>query len=183
MVHICKMERKNWKIQCILKTIIMKKTILYFLGLSIAILLASCTGIYEDGSELAADLKSQVKSISVKELKGKIDKGEDFFLIDIRQEGEYYTENIPGSVLIPRGVLEFTIMDEEYWMEQYMYPPEKDSEIIIYCKSEKRGVLAAIVLAQLGFTNVKNLEGGYDAFNPNQDPNAKSNKPTGGCGG
>jgi rhodanese-related sulfurtransferase len=63
-----------------------------------------------------------------------------------------------------------------------MYPPEKNAEIIVYCKAGSRGILAAVSLMQLGYTNVKNLEGGYDAFNPHQDPNAKP-KSSGSCGG
>lgn len=148
------------------------------------IILTSCKGIYEDGNELANDLKCKQKKISVDELKAKIENGEDFLLLDVRQPDDYYTENIPGSISLPRGVLEFKINDEEFWASQYIYPPSKDStEIIIYCKSEKRGILAAESLIQLGYKNVKNLEGGYDAFNPNQDPNAKPKKSSGGCGG
>jgi len=144
----------------------------------------SCTGIYEDGAELANDLSKDVEQISVADLQKKLDAGEDFVLIDVRQPGEYWTANIPGSVLMPRGILEFQIMDEDYWMEQYMYPPDKnETEIVIYCKSGKRGILAVRTLKQLGFKNVKNLEGGYDAFDPNQDPNAKPKASSGGCGG
>ena len=104
-------------------------------------------------------------------------------LIDVRQPDEYLTENIPGSVSIPRGLLEFNIGSEEFWSTQYMYPPEKDSEIIVYCKAGSRAILSAVSLMQLGYTNVKNLEGGYDAFNPNQDPNAIPKASAAGCGG
>jgi len=161
----------------------MNKQILNILMLSVIILIVGCKGIYEDGSELSNDYKNQITSISVDDLKAKINNGEEFLLIDVRQPGEYYTENIPGSVLIPRGLLEFKISDEDFWMEQFMYPPEKNTEIVIYCKSEKRGILAARTLKELGYANVKNLEGGYDAYNPNQDPNAKPKTSSGGCGG
>ena len=99
-----------------------------------------------------------------------------------RHDEEYLTDNIPGSVSIPRGLLEFSIGSEAFWTTQYMYPPEKNTEIIVYCKAGSRGILAAVSLMQLGYTNVKNLEGGYDAFNPHQDPNAKP-KSSGSCGG
>ena len=150
--------------------------------LCIILLTASCRGIYEDATEMAADYKSVVKSITVADLQAKTDKGENFLLIDVRQPDEYLTDNIPGSVSIPRGLLEFSIGSEAFWTTQYMYPPEKNAEIIVYCKAGSRGILAAVSLMQLGYTNVKNLEGGYDAFNPHQDPNAKP-KSSGRCGG
>jgi rhodanese-related sulfurtransferase len=161
----------------------MKNIIRNILVFSVSLLTFSCVGIYEDGTELSDDLKGNVKSISVAELKKKIEKTEDFVLIDVRQPGDYYTANIPGSVSITRGILEFSIADTNFWEEQYMYVPEKNTEIVIYCKSGKRGVFATLALMQLGYKNVRNLEGGYDAFNPNQDPNAKPKASSGGCGG
>ena len=160
----------------------MKTNIKYLLILSIILLTAGCRGIYEDATEMASDHKSKVKSITVADLQAKTDKGESYLLIDVRQPDEYLTDNIPGSVSIPRGMLEFNIGSEAFWSTQYMYPPEKNTEIIVYCKAGSRGILAAVSLMQLGYTNVKNLEGGYDAFNPNQNPNAKP-KSSGSCGG
>ena len=150
---------------------------------AIVLAFTACTGIYEDGGEIAKQLESKVEQINVEELNTKIDNGDDFILIDVRQPNEYYTNNIPGSVLLSRGDLEFNISDEDFWFDQYLYPPDDTTEIVIYCKSGKRGILATATLMQLGFTNVKNLKGGYAAFNPNQDPNAKASEPSGGCGG
>lgn len=184
MVRVCKMERKNRKIQRILINKGMKTQILFLITITLVAVLNSCTGIYEDGTELAQASKHCVKQISVSELHAKIDNGEDFLLLDVRQTNDYLTNNISGSISIPRGTLEFNINNEEFWAKQYIYPPSKDStEIVVYCKSEKRGILAVQTLMQLGYKNVKNLEGGYDAFNPNQDPNAKPKVSSGGCGG
>jgi len=142
---------------------------------------ACCTGIYEDGKELAASARKNIIEISVEELKAKIENQEDFLLIDIRQPSEYQSGNIPGSFLIPRGVLEFKILNEAFWEEEFMYVPLKEDEIIIYCKAGDRGALAVKSLHKLGFTNVSNLAGGYVAFNP--DPDAKpSAESGGGCG-
>lgn len=179
------MERKNRKIQRILNNITSMKTrILFIISFVLVSILNSCTGIYEDGNELAQASKHLVKQISVSELQAKIKNGEDFLLLDLRQPKDYLTNNIPGAISIPRGILEFNINNEDFWAKQYIYPPSKDStEIVVYCKSGKRGILAAITLMQLGYKKVKNLDGGYDAFNPNQDPNAKPKVSSGGCGG
>ena len=143
---------------------------------------SSCNGIYENGSEMAADCKDGVNQLDVTTLQTKIEAGGDYYLIDVRQSSDYYTSNIPGSVLIQRGLLEFKIADAGFWSEQYIYPPEKESEIIVYSSNGDLGILAARSLMQLGYTKVYNLEGGYTAFNPNQDPNAVAVKPGAGCG-
>lgn len=144
--------------------------------------LTSCNGIYEDGHEMADQLETAVDQIDVEDMKSKVDSGGNFVLIDVRQPAEHFTNSIEGSVLIPRGDLEFAIQDSSFWMQEYMMPPADTSEIIIYCKSGKRGILAAARLQELGYENVVNLKGGYDAFNPNQNPDAKAKQPA-GCGG
>lgn len=147
------------------------------------IIVTSCKGIYENGSEMADENADKVNQISVEELQQKIENGGDYYLIDIRQSSDYYTANIPGSVLVQRGILEFKIADAAFWAEQYIYPPEKNSEIIIYSDNGDLGVLAASALTQLGYTRVFNLKGGYKAFNPNLSPDASAVQPGSGCGG
>lgn len=159
------------------------KTILKYTTAIIAVfVLSNCRGIYEDSTELASDYKSSVKSISVTELNAKIEKGETFNLLDVRQPDEFNTDNIPGAVSMPRGDIEFYISDSTFWSSQYMFPPEKSDMIIVYSSDGNLGILSAVALKQLGYKNILNLDGGYKAFNPNQDPNAKP-KSSGGCGG
>ena len=128
---------------------------------------SSCIGVYEDAAEMASGYKSGIEAITVDTLKAKVEKTGDFLLIDVRQPSDYYTANIPGSVSIPRGILEFKIADADFWMAQYMYPPEKKSEIIVYCNAGNTSILAASALKSLGYKNVKSLTGGFKAYNPN----------------
>ncbi len=144
----------------------MKNIKIYLLSLAVLLSLFSCTGIYEDGHELAQDKTENISQISVEDLKAKIKNNDDFLLIDVRQLKESEKEQIEDAILIPRGIIEFEIADEDFWKEQSMSSPIKEStEIIIYCKSGARGILTAETLMQLGYKNVKNLEGGYVAFN------------------
>ncbi len=161
------------------------KNIFKFLMIAfLAVCVASCVGIYEDGYEMANDTVDQIEQISVAELNKTLESEDaDYLLIDIRQANEYVLGNIPGSANVPRGMLEFVINDEDYWAEQYLYPPEKDTKIIIYCKSGNRGILATKNLMQLGFTNVVNLEGGFMAFDPEFDESSATPQSSGGCGG
>lgn len=145
------------------------------------LLISACQAIYEDGKELASVVRKDVSEISLDQLDARVENGEEFVLIDVRQPGEYAAGNIPGSFNIPRGELLFKIADDAYWEEQFMYPPEKDSEIILYCKAGDRGVLAAKELQQIGFTNVHNVIGGWDAYA--NDGEVVAPAPAGGCGG
>ena len=131
-------------------------------ALIVVLFVSGCIGIYEDGNEMAADAKTKITEITVDELQARLDSGA--LLIDVRQENEYNKGNIPGSMVIPRGLLEFKIANEKFWEEMFMYAPEKNEEIIIYCKSGARGSLAAETLVKLGYKNVKNLAGGWKAW-------------------
>ncbi|MFM8450472.1 MAG: rhodanese-like domain-containing protein [Haliscomenobacter sp.] len=88
--------------------------------------------------------------ISVRELKEKIDRGESFILIDVREPDEHLRFNIGGQ-LIPLGTVPNTIDDMDY-------PP--DTEIIVYCRSGRRSATARHLMTEAGFRNVRNLKGG-----------------------
>lgn len=163
----------------------MKKLKLYQLASAFLVLLliSSCTGIYENGKEIALDTKPFIEEITTDELNTKIENMEDFFLIDVRQPAEFEKGNIDYSTLIPRGVLEFKIGDKKFWEEEQWQVPEKDADIIIYCKKGNRGILATKALVELGYTNVKNLSGGMIAWDPEFDSVSGIAEEEGGCGG
>ncbi len=146
-------------------------------------IVSNCTGIYEDGKELAKDAEKRIEQISVEELKLKVEKQEEeFLLIDVRQYSEFRGGNIEGSYSVPRGTLELKIGDAAFWEEEYVYPPTDTTLIIIYCSDGYRGALATEALMKLNYKNVLNLEGGYESFNPNPDKKAVVEEG-GGCEG
>jgi len=149
----------------------------------VLVFFSACTGTYENGKEIAADNTSYINEITADELNSKIENMEDFFLIDVRQPVEFEKGNITYSTLIPRGVIEFKIGDEKFWEEQQWQAPEKDSDIIIYCKKGDRGILATKALSELGYTNVKNLSGGIIAWDPEFDSGSETSHEGSGCGG
>lgn len=151
--------------------------------LPVILIFSGCTGIYENGKELASDTQPYIQEISVQELITKIENSEDFFLIDVRQPNEFKKSNIPYATSIPRGILEFKIDDETFWKEEQWYVPEKDAEIIIYCKKGDRGILATKSLMELGYSNVINLKGGMIAWDPELDSGKDTKQESGGCGG
>ena len=99
-----------------------------------------------------------MKEVSVQELKEKMDAGEDFQLIDVREDFEYETSNI-GGLLIPLGGI---LIEQD--------KIEKDKPVIIMCRSGKRSAAAIMQLEQLGYTNLSNLQGGILAWAAEIDP-------------
>ena len=149
----------------------------------VVLFISGCTGIYENGKEIVADTAPYIEEITVDELNSKIENMEDFFLLDVRQPEEFEKGNIAYSTGIPRGVLEFKIGDEKFWEEEQWVVPEKDADIVIYCKKGNRGTLATKALSELGYSNVKNLSGGIIAWDPEFDSESGDEKEESGCGG
>lgn len=92
-----------------------------------------------------------MKSITVEQLKEKLDAGEKINLIDVREPHEYAEANLGGQ-LVPLGKIQ-TMQVEE--LEDL-----KEEAVIVHCRSGKRSMMACMVLDQLGFKDTYNLEGG-----------------------
>jgi adenylyltransferase/sulfurtransferase len=100
-----------------------------------------------------------VPTISVRELKAKMDHGEPLTLIDVREPFEYEIARIEGSRLIPLSELETHISELS-----------KNEMLILQCHSGGRSEHAARILREAGFQNALNLEGGIDAWSVEVDP-------------
>lgn len=119
---------------------------------------------FDNVDALVEAVHDQVNHMTVDSLNTLMEEGETFLLVDVRGQAEYEYSSIPGAVWIPRGVLEFRIAKDSFWDEAMLYKPEKDEMIILHCKKGHRGTLAAQSLETMGYTNVYNLEGGFDAW-------------------
>jgi molybdopterin/thiamine biosynthesis adenylyltransferase/rhodanese-related sulfurtransferase len=101
------------------------------------------------------DLETVRKTVEARQGKGGDGNGAGPILIDVREKDEWTEGFIPGARWIPRGFLELRIEDQI---------PEPSSEIILYCAGGNRSALAARSLAELGYTNVKSMAGGFSAW-------------------
>lgn len=99
-----------------------------------------------------------MEEITVKELKQKMDKGEDFQLIDVREPFEYEMSNLGGENIPLAGVV---IESDKI---------ATDKPVIVMCRSGKRSGVAIAQLEQLGFTDLYNLEGGILAWAQEIEP-------------
>jgi adenylyltransferase/sulfurtransferase len=109
----------------------------------------------------APDREAKVNEgeIDVVELKEKIDRGDNFVLIDVREPHEYRICNLPGAQLIP--LAEFPKHVGEF---------DPAADIVIHCRSGMRSAKACAVLRQAGFQHVRNLVGGILAWSDKVDP-------------
>lgn len=98
-------------------------------------------------------------TITVQELKSRLDKGDKIALLDVREEWEYNLAKIDGSILIPLGTL-----------PQSLCKLDPGTEIVALCHHGMRSADAVNFLYQQGYKNVKNLVGGIDAWSLQVDP-------------
>jgi rhodanese-related sulfurtransferase len=96
-----------------------------------------------------------MQPISVEELKARIDAGESLHLLDVREPFEHEDFNIGGALLPLGKVRNMETDDIDDW---------KDQEVICYCRSGNRSGQACMILETAGFSNVKNLSGGMNAW-------------------
>jgi adenylyltransferase/sulfurtransferase len=103
--------------------------------------------------------EEQISDITPRELKEKIDRGDDMQLVDVREEWEWQIARIPGARLIPVG----TIEDEASTLDP-------NREVVLFCKSGVRSVHAAEALADAGFSKITNVLGGISRWSQEVDP-------------
>ncbi|HEY7955769.1 MAG: molybdopterin-synthase adenylyltransferase MoeB [Polyangia bacterium] len=96
-------------------------------------------------------VKTEIRETSVDEIKANAPD----YLIDVREGDEYNDGFIPGALWIPRGKLELRIEDAV---------PDRGADVVLYCAGGTRSALAAKALAELGYTQVRSMAGGFGAW-------------------
>jgi rhodanese-related sulfurtransferase len=97
------------------------------------------------------DAKKRIREITIDEVKAKMDRGEGFTLVDVREESEYARDHLPGAIHLGKGVIERDI-------EQTI--PDTSTPIILYCGGGFRSALAADNIQKMGYTDVLSMDGG-----------------------
>lgn len=114
-------------------------------------------------NDLVGDAKKTITELSVEEARNLSAATPDLVLLDVREPDEYQAGHLPQAVNIPRGVLEFQVAAHPALACEPGAPELARFErpICVYCRSGGRSALAAATLANMGFTNVKSLSGGF----------------------
>lgn len=111
------------------------------LFLSVLLILTGCGGNVSDDS---------YQQITQEEAKEMMDT-QEVIILDVREQDEYDSGHIPGAVLLPVGTIDETTAAEVI--------PEKDSTVLVYCRSGNRSKTASAALADLGYTNIYEFGG------------------------
>ena len=97
--------------------------------------------------------KEMYQEITQEEAKRIMDSSEEYIILDVREQDEFESGHIPGAILIP-----YTQIENK--AEKML--PDKESQILVYCRSGRRSKIAAESLSGLGYTNVKEFGGIID---------------------
>lgn len=104
--------------------------------------------------DFVAEAKTRIREVTARDALRLKSENPATVFVDCREHNEYALGHLPGSVFIPRGVLEQNI--------ERAVP--KDRTVIVYCASGNRSALAADVLQQMGYADVASLAGGIRAW-------------------
>ena len=110
------------------------------------------------------DARSRVRETNIDEVKQKIDGGEKFVLVDVREESEFAKDHLPGAVHIGKGVIERDIE---------VRFPDLNTPMILYCGGGFRSALAADNLQKMGYTDVISMDGGIRGWREKNYPLTK----------
>lgn len=103
--------------------------------------------------KLVQDAKTRITEISAAEAAGEVERGA--LLIDVREREDWEQGHAPGAVHLPRGTIELEIEEKA---------PALETPIICHCGGGSRSALVAESLQRMGYTNVKSLAGGFQAW-------------------
>jgi len=101
--------------------------------------------------KIVEDAKQRVKEVSVEDVKAKLDRGEKFLLVDVREESEFAKDHLPGAIHLGKGIIERDIEERV---------PQLNAPLVLYCGGGYRSALAADNLQKMGYTNVLSVDGG-----------------------
>ena len=105
--------------------------------------------------------RSAVREISIDDVKARLDRGDKFVLVDVREESEYAKDHLPGAIHLGKGIIERDIEERV---------PELNTPLVLYCGGGYRSALAADNLQKMGYTNVLSMDGGIRGWREKHFP-------------
>jgi rhodanese-related sulfurtransferase len=104
---------------------------------------------------LVTDARSRIRECTVADVQRRLERGDRFHFVDVREDGEFAVDHAAGARHIGRGILERDIEN---------LIPDKAADIVLYCGGGYRSALAADNLQRMGYTNVTSMDGGIKAW-------------------
>lgn len=99
--------------------------------------------------------RKRVRETTVDDVKARLDRGDKFLLVDVREESEYAKDHLPGAIHLGKGIIERDIEERV---------PDTNAPLILYCGGGFRSALAADNLQTMGYSNVLSMDGGIRAW-------------------
>ncbi|GAA4283314.1 rhodanese-like domain-containing protein [Brevibacterium daeguense] len=116
--------------------------------------------------DMVSEAKSKIENLAPEQVAEEMENGA--ILVDIRDQPEItQSGRIPGSVHVPRGMLEFRADTTSPYHDESLDP---DSRVILTCASGGRSALAVVALQEMGYTNVAHLDGGFNTWSEEGRP-------------
>lgn len=100
---------------------------------------------------LVDEARSRIDETDVPTVRARLERGDRFLLVDVREESEWAAGHIPGAVHLGKGILERDIESRV---------PDLDTEVVLYCGGGYRSALAAEAMGRMGYTRVRSMDGG-----------------------
>ncbi len=100
-------------------------------------------------------VRPRVQETNVESVNRRLESGEEFVLIDVREDREWAMSRIPRAIHIGKGVIERDIETRV---------PDVDTAIVLYCGGGYRSAMAADAITQMGYTNVESMDGGFSGW-------------------
>jgi rhodanese-related sulfurtransferase len=111
--------------------------------------------------QIVEDAKKRVREVSIDDIKSRLDRGDKFVLVDVREESEYANDHLPGAIHLGKGIIERDIEERV---------SELNTPIVLYCGGGYRSALAADNLQRMGYTNVLSMDGGIRGWREKHFP-------------
>ena len=105
--------------------------------------------------KIVNEAKSRIRETNVDAVKAKIDKGDQFYLVDVREQDEWKNGHLPNSIYLGKGIIE---RDIEKTIE------DTNAEIILYCGGGFRSALVADNIQNMGYRKAISMDGGYSGW-------------------
>lgn len=106
--------------------------------------------------DIVNDAKKRVRETTPEDIRRRQERGEYFYLVDVREDNEWERGRALGAMHLGKGIIERDI-------ERVI--PDHDTEIVLYCGGGYRSALAADVLQRMGYRNVLSMDGGWKRWN------------------
>jgi rhodanese-related sulfurtransferase len=113
---------------------------------------------------IVQDAKKRIRELTVEQVNAKLERGEKFHLVDVREDNEWAKDHASGAIHLGRGIIERDV-------EQAI--PDHGSEIVLYCGGGYRSALAADNLQRMGYTSVYSMDGGIREWRARGYPMSK----------